>query len=444
MNRRTIEHLNIELRSIRWIFRHSVFAALLFCCSEALSQTNKVDSLQSLLQTNLHDTTRIKTLNTLAWKLKYTNPDTAIVLSNRALELAVKNEDMKGQASAFRNLGVFSRLKGNYPKALEHYHKALKINEKLKDRRGISASLSSIGIVYRNQGDSTVAAGDTALAMADTYPKALEYYFKALKMDEEMDNKSGIAADLGNIGIVYRNQGDYPKALEYYFKALKMRKELGAKNLIASALGNIGSLYTKTGRFAEAENYLLRSLAIADTIGSLDDIRVGHQNLSHLYDTTACYQLAYEHYKAYSAAKDTLFNEEKSKDLGKLEAKHEMEMAESKRKQLEKEELKLEDERVNRRNLLQYSGALIFIVALFITILFSGRLNIPVRLAEGGVFFTFLLFFEFTLVLLDPYIEEYSSGAPAIKLGFNALLAGLIFPLHSFAETKLKKRMFNM
>ena len=47
----------------------------------------------------------------------------------------------------------------------------------------------------------------------------------------------------------------------------------------------------------------------------------------------------------------------------------------------------------------------------------------------------------FTLVLLDPYIEQYSSGAPAIKLGFNAVLAALIFPLHSLFENKLKKRL---
>jgi len=52
-----------------------------------------------------------------------------------------------------------------------------------------------------------------------------------------------------------------------------------------------------------------------------------------------------------------------------------------------------------------------------------------------------LLFFEFTLVMLDPYIEQYSSDAPAIKLGFNAILAGLIFPLHALFENKMKKRI---
>jgi len=90
---------------------------------------------------------------------------------------------------------------------------------------------------------------------------------------------------------------------------------------------------------------------------------------------------------------------------------------------------------------LQYSGILIFLVLLGAGLLALGRLAIPIRLAEGMIFFTFLLLFEFTLVLLDPYIEQYSSGAPAIKLGFNAVLAGLIFPLHSFFESKLKSRL---
>ncbi|MBL4716398.1 MAG: hypothetical protein JKX95_07160, partial [Bacteroidia bacterium] len=42
---------------------------------------------------------------------------------------------------------------------------------------------------------------------------------------------------------------------------------------------------------------------------------------------------------------------------------------------------------------------------------------------------------------LDPYIEEWTGGAPGYKLLFNALLAGLIFPLHQFFEGKLKKRL---
>ncbi|MBL4624779.1 MAG: hypothetical protein JKY42_06530 [Flavobacteriales bacterium] len=61
--------------------------------------------------------------------------------------------------------------------------------------------------------------------------------------------------------------------------------------------------------------------------------------------------------------------------------------------------------------------------------------------AEGLIFFTFLLFFEFCLVLLDPFIDEWSSGERLYKLLFNGVLAAAIFPLHAFFEATLKKTL---
>ena len=63
------------------------------------------------------------------------------------------------------------------------------------------------------------------------------------------------------------------------------------------------------------------------------------------------------------------------------------------------------------------------------------------KFAEGLIFFTFLLFFEFCLVLLDPLIEDWSGGEPLYKLLFNAILAGAIFPAHAFFENTLKNRL---
>jgi len=51
------------------------------------------------------------------------------------------------------------------------------------------------------------------------------------------------------------------------------------------------------------------------------------------------------------------------------------------------------------------------------------------------------LAFEFLLVLADPYIETWSSGAPGYKLLFNAEPAAAIFPAHAFFEGVLKKRL---
>ncbi|MBL8005091.1 MAG: tetratricopeptide repeat protein [Candidatus Kapabacteria bacterium] len=50
----------------------------------------------------------------------------------------------------------------------------------------------------------------TAYLNLSYYPKALEYYSKALLINEEIGNKEGIAKNLGNIGNVYSKLSDYP------------------------------------------------------------------------------------------------------------------------------------------------------------------------------------------------------------------------------------------
>jgi len=436
-------------------------------------QQSKIDSLKNLLKTTIDDTTRIKTLNALAWKLKYNNPDTAIYYSKQALTLAKKAKWEKGIANSYRKLGVFNHLKGNYPLAIDHYNKALKINIQLNDKKGIAATFGNIGVVYNEQGDYPKALeyyfkalkmdeeigdkrgaatnisniglvyheqGDypkaleyyfkalkankeigrkngVAIVLSNIgnvynwqvdYPKALEYYFKALKMDEELGNKNGTAYDLGNIGLVYYEQGDYPKALEYYFKALKIDEELGNKNGtarhisnigivyyeqgdypkaleyyfkalkmdeeldnksgIAITLSNIGKLYTEQKKYPEAERYLLQALEVSTDIGALLRIKEHHQYLSELYAKTRRYQKAYEHYKKYSIAKDTLYNEEKSKEIGKLEAGYEYEIKIQKQRLKQEKKEALAEERANKQRIIIWSvsGGLLLVVVFFL------------------------------------------------------------------------------
>ena len=414
----------------------------------------------------------------------------ALELYFHALEINERNNDQKGIASTLGNIGIVFFSQGDYPKALEYYFKVLKAFQKLGNKSGVAINLGNIGLVYRNQGDypkaleyyfkalkmdeelgrksgMAVDIGNIGLVYSNQgdYPKALVYYFKALKMDEELGNKNGIARHLGNIGVVYSDQGDYPKALEYYFKALAIDEELGKKKGIAVKLGNIGSLYTETGRFTEAEVYLDSALVFCESIGVLNYTMNFEKSMSHLYDTTASiayatgnhaasairYKQALIHYKKYSIAKDSLFNEEKAKNIGRLEQKHEFEMAMLREEQIKNEELRIQNEKIVRRNKLQYSGIVLGLVFLFMGIFIGARRFRKIkahktyrqytRIMEGALFISFLIFFEFMLVLLDNLIEQLTGGEPLYKLLINALLAGAIFPLHSFLETKLKGRV---
>jgi len=72
--------------------------------------------------------------------------------------------------------------------------------------------------------------------------KALEYFQKALEIDEELKDIKGKATRLNNIGIVYRDWGKSGKALEYFQKSLKLFEELKDAENIAGIMKYIKNL----------------------------------------------------------------------------------------------------------------------------------------------------------------------------------------------------------
>ena len=78
---------------------------------------------------------------------------------------------------------------------------------------------------------------------------------------------------------------------------------------------------------------------------------------------------------------------------------------------------------------------------LFGVVLSLGFISVSANVAEGLIFFAFLILFEFVLVFVEPYLENYTDGEPIYNLLANAVIALLIFPLHDVLESKLKKRI---
>ncbi len=180
----------------------------------------------------------------------------------------------EGIANSLNSMGRIYMNQGDIHKALEYFHKSLKLGEETRlldgqvgNKQGIATSLNNIGFMYRNHGDPSVTSSKEASLRAGI-PKALEYYHKSLKIYEEIGNKEGIATSLNNIGYIYKNQGDIPKALEYYYKSLKIRENIGNKQGIAVSLNNIARSMLIQGQVVEAGEQAERSLEIAREIGS--------------------------------------------------------------------------------------------------------------------------------------------------------------------------------
>ncbi|MDP3145683.1 MAG: tetratricopeptide repeat protein [Bacteroidota bacterium] len=198
--------------------------------------------------------------------------------------LAASNEFkffyLKHQAGALNNFGFLMNQKGNISKALEYYKRSLKIQEEIHDKPGIATVLNNMAFIYSYQGDATLA---------------LDYYHKSLKIQEEIKNKKGIAIALNNLGLFYEQQGYRGKAKEYYINSLKIRKEIKDKLGTTSCLINIASITISFGDTANAIKYLEDCINIQTEMNDKIGMASSLNNLGAIYLWSGKYQLALEY-----------------------------------------------------------------------------------------------------------------------------------------------------
>jgi tetratricopeptide (TPR) repeat protein len=281
----------------------------------------------------------------------------------KALKIDEETRNRSRVARHLGNIGIVYDSQGDYKKALDYYFKALKIQEELGDKSGISINLSNIGLVYFNQRN---------------YRDALYYYTKALEIKVELEDKYGIAINLSNIGDVYAEQGDsvmakgyvkdagfiYSRALNHYFKAIEMEEEIGDKNGVASSMKNVGFIYYHQKKYIESEQYFLKALKISEVIGALNIQKENHQYLSELYSKLKESKLALMHYKKFISIKDSINNEENTKKLVRTEMNYEFDKKEAatKLEQDKKEAVAFAESKKQRIIIWSVCGILLLVV----------------------------------------------------------------------------------
>jgi tetratricopeptide (TPR) repeat protein len=266
----------------------------------------------------------------------------------KAKDIYEKKGDKDGLAPVIGNIGIVYRNQGNYPLAIEYYFKAMKMYEEAGSKGGVATNAGNLGVAYMNQEEYEKAlqyynkALNIYLELDDkdgiatnqgnmgivyvsqkNYPKALEYFFKSLVIYKEIGDKDGVATNTGNIGHIYYEQADYNEALKYFTDALKMDVEVGDKDGIAVNTGSLGEVYLKEKQYDKAEKYIKAAINLADSIHEADVMRDCNLDLSKLYRETGKWEEAYNAFKTYTIAKDSLVNQDKNKEIGKLEAKEE-------------------------------------------------------------------------------------------------------------------------
>ena len=325
----------------------------------------------------------------------------ALDLYSKALAVRKLINDKPGTASSYNNLALVMERQGNYPACLEYHFKSLAIFEELKDNYGLANILSNIGAIYSNQNNNE---------------KALEYYLKALKIQLEIGNKHGLANIYNNLGIIYLGKGEFEKALENNNKGLDLRKEIGDDYGIAVSLTNAGSIYFSKGNYESAlkENlasleirerildslgialsfnavgnsyfrlnntekaieFCAKGLKLAKKLGERSAIEDANKNLSEIYASIKQYEKAYGYFKDYLTLRDSLLNDESTKESVRAEMNYEFTKKEATEKaEQEKRETIAAVETHKQKLILWGVSGILFLVFVFAIFVYRSYLQ---------------------------------------------------------------------
>lgn len=238
------------------MYRKLIYLFTLFSlCQHSPGQGRIVDSLKNELQQSKEDTSKIKTLNELSWKLVTKNDSSALEYADAALQLSKKLDYKKGTIRAYNNIGVFKMNMGDYRESLDAFLVSLKLSQEINFPKGI-------GIANQNAGTCYLYLGN--------YPEALKYYFSALKLYDSMKDQNGIASSNNNIASIYAYQGNYDESIKYYRSSLAIKEKTGDKKGLGNSYNNIGGVYELKKEYPEALKNYLTALKIYEEI---DDVR---------------------------------------------------------------------------------------------------------------------------------------------------------------------------
>ncbi len=208
-----------------------------------------LDSLINRLDKSTSNLDKTKLFNTISNQYKYSDPDKMLDFGNKALDLAKENNYKVEEGSAYLNMGTAYLIFGDYQKALDHFVWAKTIFEgtivldadENKISQGIAKTYGYMGIVFSEQSN---------------YSKALQYYFKSVKIYEEVNDEGQSSKIYNNIGVVYKSQLLDAKAFIYFTKALKIQEKLQDPN-IGITLTNIANIYLKDKKLDSAFEYYI-------------------------------------------------------------------------------------------------------------------------------------------------------------------------------------------
>lgn len=279
---------------------------------------------------------------------------------NRAMEANLsslhffrKTEDADMVARITNNIGNLLYHQEKFGPAIEFYKEALEEGRKIEAKMLESVALANIAFCY---------AKIDSLAPAESYYQQV-YQFNR---ENELTYVHGkVCAEYADLKII---KGELTRAAELLEESVEKSVEVSDSSGMANAWLIYGRLFLARGQVTPAVEYFQRAI---DYANRFEDPEIGisaRKALSDVYEEQGEYQKAHAAYQDYIVLRDSIYGEEKNRELAELTS-----ILDTERKQLELDQLRsereLQDKVVDLQQWLIGGLAAAFVAVLFFFVL---------------------------------------------------------------------------
>ncbi|MCB0793892.1 MAG: tetratricopeptide repeat protein, partial [Flavobacteriales bacterium] len=249
----------------------TIYTILLIATAPMLvkSQSNLDSLLQVWQDATLGDSVRARAFERYIFDGHlFKDRDTALVLTDELMAFSEERKLLDGQISALNLRAIAAAVANDYAQALEINEQIIVMATAKGDQERVANVLGNMGIIYKEQGD---------------LPRALDHYQRSLAINETQGDPRSVVTALTNMAVIHRDMRDMDKALGANLRALKILEEFDEPRLLAGVLRGTGNVYFMMKDYPNALAYHERSLKIQEERGDQLGISMCLVNISNVY-----------------------------------------------------------------------------------------------------------------------------------------------------------------
>ncbi|WP_316800889.1 tetratricopeptide repeat-containing sensor histidine kinase [Pedobacter frigidisoli] len=238
----------------------------------------------------------------------------SLEVNQKAIAIYEKLGNEEDMASCYTNVSSVYQNMGDQSQAVYYLNKALRVFQKDGDNpRGVSVVYEAIGTNYFHASDKELA--EMNIVPAQKNKLALDYFTKALRVAEDINDQGLIATCKSDIGDLYRSLGKKEDAFKAYKQSVAINKDREDQQAYASSLYALGDFYQEENDTNNAVKLLAESLRIAEDNSLLDNEKLAALSLSHVYEKLKDYNRSLIYFRQYVTVRDKIVDQDKKREI---------------------------------------------------------------------------------------------------------------------------------